>query len=509
MRSTFLKSMILLIILFSVLLAKESTNAQSRLGVLKFEAFGLSDDSSLALNDTLCSSLFSTRLYKIYGYKKIQERINQTKQDISLQCIAPECALEIGKKLGLDKVAFGYIDKSDNNLEISLSIVNIKRNSVEKTINLKKDATNTTATSLIKNAVMRMHGIADSDKKHISEYPGQTIHKGKRLFWASSLCLGLGFVMAAVNGDLFSSGLSSEFDTLTMSNISSSIFQLPFFARPAALGDGYIAGADDAYGVIYNPAGMSWVKGPEVALGYQYGYSMLNNMAFSYADKASENVGFGECVLYSSDVDNLQKEIYFSSAYSYKLNRLYPLPWPASVGLTLKLGTIYSPESENATASQKTFYGGLDFGFLMVPNNNIRIAAVLSDAPGLRKVSNTTSDTRYMEYEPMRFNVGGVFQTSNISYNTFLIYQGQIPLHNDQHWLLSGGIEQQLFRVIKLRIGLKKQAITDTPWFITGGFGMAINNKSMAIKGFALDASYQYNTVEVLPSVNISLKFGF
>ncbi len=502
LKTILLKSILVCIITFSATFAQDETKI--KIGVLKLETAGTSDKLSLALSNYLCNVLLSTGLYKVYNYEKMQARIIDTKEEISLVCFTPECVMEIGERLGLDQMIFGCIDKNRNYHEIILTIVDIKSKRVEKSINIKKSITNITTDGLLRLAVMRMH---DLDTLKIERDPEK--HNVRRLIYTSGLCMGLGLLLASVDGGLFDLNLSKQLDTFSLSNISSSILQLPFFARPAALGDGYIAGSNDAYGVLYNPAGTAWAKGPEVALGYQQGYSMLNNFAVSYVDKASEKVGFGQCLLYSADVDNLQRDIYFISAFSYKLNHLYPLLWPVSIGVSVKLGTTNSPESENATASQKTFCGGLDFGILMAVNDNISFAAVLNDAPGLCKVNNTTTNISYHEYNPMRLNLGGTLQTGLTDYNTFLIYQGQIPLHDDQHWHLSGGIEQELFSFIKIRLGLKKIAYADSPWLITSGFGLKVNTKSIAAKYLILDGSYQYNTLEVFSSLNISFRIGF
>ncbi|NLD93103.1 MAG: hypothetical protein GX639_10605 [Fibrobacter sp.] len=507
LKTIFSKSILVCIIAFSAVFAQDSTESKISLGVLKLETAGMSVKSSLALSASLRNALLSTNLYKVYNHTKIQALLTQTKQELSLECFSPECVMELGERLGLDKIIFGCVDKNREYHEIILTMVDIKSKRVEKSSNIKKSVASITTDSLLRLTVMRMHNMDTLKTKSVPADP--ETHNAKKLFYTSGLCMGLGLLLAAVDGGLFDLNLSKQFDTFSLSDISSSIFQLPFFARPAALGDGYIAGSNDAYGVLYNPAGTAWAKGPEVALGYQYGYSMLNNFSVSYVDKAAKKVGFGQCLLYSADVDNLQRDIYFISALSYKFTRLYPLPWPASIGVSVKLGTTNSPESENATASQKTFCGGLDFGLFMPINDNISFAAVLNDAPGLRKVNNTTTEIRYLEYEPIRFNLGGTFQTGHTDYNTFIIYQGQIPLYDDQHWHLSGGIEQELFRVIKLRLGLKKIAYADSPWLITGGFSLKVNTESIAAKYLILDGSYQYNTLVVFPSLNISFRVGF
>ena len=85
-----------------------------------------------------------------------------------------------------------------------------------------------------------------------------------------------------------------------------------------------------------------------------------------------------------------------------------------------------------------------------------------------------------------------------------LLLKGQLPLSKDQAWKMSGGIEQEFFRLFLLRAGVQKeiQNNMDSPWKITGGFGLKISRIS-------LDGSYEYNTLRVFDVMNVSLAIRF
>ena len=131
-----------------------------------------------------------------------------------------------------------------------------------------------------------------------------------------------------------------------MSGMVSSTLQVPFFGRPAGLADQYVAASDDAYGVLYNPAGMAWLAHQDMALGYQYRFNLINNFVASYVNKATREIGFGECVLYSGDYTHLQDELYFISSYAYKFNQHFLFFRPFSIGVSVKLGSMTSPKSD-------------------------------------------------------------------------------------------------------------------------------------------------------------------
>jgi hypothetical protein len=67
---------------------------------------------------------------------------------------------------------------------------------------------------------------------------------------------------------------------------------------------------------------------------------------------------------------------------------------------------------------------------------------------------------------------------------------------------MAGGIENELFRVLMVRVGIQKeiQSYIQTPWKLTAGFGIKAGKVS-------LDGSYEYNTVFHVPGLSISDQF--
>lgn len=505
MRALFLKSMVICLIACSMLPAQDTAHSKIRIGVLHLESTGMDESAVAAINADLEKILSDMGFYKVYPQKDLEVAVGQTKQKFPAHCRDPRCVTEIGSMLGLDRMIFGSIDKKNNAFGIRMTLLDIPSKQIVEKVAMQGEA-GVGATDLLKAVVTRLHGLETASDKKVSEYFGPEVHNEKQFLYSSGLCVGIGLLWAAINGGLGDFNLSRQFDTVSLSHISSSSLQIPFFGRPSALGDGYIAASDDAYGVLYNPAAMAWLPHAEMAMGYQYRFAMMNNFIASYANKATREIGFGECLLYSGDIDKLQSEMHFISSYAYKFNGRFLFLRPFSLGVALKLSTITSPKSDDATASQKTFGAGLDIGFMTDFADNIRFAAVLKDAPTIQKVNNTTTGLRYIEYEPMLLQMGGTYQAS---YSTFLICQGQIPLYSDQLWAFSGGVEQEIFRVFKVRLGAKKQAYFDTPWQLTCGFGLDVNTESIAGKYIMVDGAYEYNTLDIFPVANVSFRIGF
>ncbi len=505
MRAFFLKSALIGLFALAACWPQDTVHSKIRIGVLNLESSGMDESVVAKINADLERILTDMGFYKVYPQKELIIALGQAKLKFPSRCRDPRCVIEIGSSLGLDRMLSGSIDKNNTSYGIKMTLLDVPSKQIVEKVSMEGEA-GMAPEDLLKIAVTRLHGLEPQSETKTRGYFGPEIHNEKQFLYSSGLCVGLGLIWAAINGGLGDFNLSKQFDTLSLSHISASSLQIPFFGRPAALADGYVAASDDAYGVIYNPAAMAWLPRAEMAVGYQYRFATMNNFIASYANRATREIGFGECLMYSGDIEKLQSELHFISSYAYKFNQGFLFLRPFSIGLGLKLSTITSPKSDDATASQKTFGAGLDIGFMTEFADNIRFAAVLKDAPGVIKVNNTTTGIRYMEYEPMLLQMGGTYQAG---YSTFLICQGQIPLYEDQLWSFSGGVEQEVFRVFKARVGLKKQAYFDTPWLITGGFGLDINTESIAGKYIIVDGAYEYNTIDVFPVANVSFRIGF
>jgi long-subunit fatty acid transport protein len=257
---------------------------------------------------------------------------------------------------------------------------------------------------------------------------------------------------------------------------------------------------------LYNPAGMALVSGPEAIVGYQYRFG-LNNIAASYVNKATRELGFGQALLYSGDKSGLLTEMYFVSAAAYKFKGLFSFLRPLSVGVSFKV-VSETAHGDTSTGNASSLGAGIDLGLLWELSDQIRYGLLLRDVPVINRWHNSSTGERYNEALATTLHMGGSYK---VGYTTFLIAEGQIPVASDQPWKMAGGIEQELFRVFVARLGLQKeiQSLAETPWNITGGFGLKVDSEPVFGRSLSLDGSYEYNTLGVFPVVNVSFKIGF
>jgi len=505
--------MILIILFFSsVIFAQNEEKGQSaeaigtkiRLGLMDLDAFGIDKNAQVKVNEELYKALDEIGFYKIYVQKDLEKAFSGIKQRFPSVCRDPRCVLSVGASLGLDRMVFGNIDKNNNKYGIVLTLLDVQRKQTLEKINIESEP-GTPVEDLVKEAVNKLHKIETTQKKtQVHKYFGKEIHNEIQPLYTSGAMLALAAIWAAANGNLVSYKKTGEVEKFELSGKSTSPLINPPFARSAAMGGCYIAVSDDAYGTMYNPAGLSWIGNTDISVGYQYRYELINNFAASFANKATRDFGFGHAIYFNSDYQNLQNELYFLSSYSYKFNQLFSFLRPFSIGACLKIINKNTPPKETGSVSQNTVGAGLDIGFMTEFADNIRFGFVFKDIPALERVKTETS--QYINYYPPILLVDGSYQAG---YSTFLVCEGQIPLKQDQPWKFAGGIEQEIWQVFLIRAGAKKEVAFDTPWIITAGFGLKINLEAIGVKHIILDGAYEYNTLGLFPVETLSFRVGF
>ena len=479
-----------------------------KIGVLDLENVGQKADAAAKATGKLTQLIAAQGMVEVYTQTMIEKALAKNGRKIPARCRDPRCVLDVGGMINLDRMIFGSVDVNDKRTGMHLYLLDIvmRQQIGEASVEGGKDVPLDT---ILATAFARIHG-RSAEKTQIKKYFGPEMHNEIQALYTTGSVLAAGVIWGLVNYSMGNKGTPGDFENRTESltgNVSSAD-QIPMFARPAALANAYVAASDDAYGVLYNPAGVAWVNFPEAIVGYQYRFG-LNNIAASYVNKATREIGYGTAMLYSGDPEALMSEIYFVTSVAYKFNQLISFVKPISLGLDIKTsshrvrvgssGGLYDESSVGGAS----FGANLDLGLIAELSEQIRYGLLLRDVPLVNRWKNTTLHDSYSEAPATTLHMGGTYQAG---YTTFLICEGQIPLYSDQPWKMAGGIEQEMFRVFMARLGLQKQiqsyAGVRTPWKVTCGFGFNLEKLS-------LDGSYEYNTLGMFDVLNISFRLGF
>ncbi|MBD3392860.1 MAG: hypothetical protein GF418_12210 [Chitinivibrionales bacterium] len=493
---------------------------KTRIGLLDLDTWGGGETFESEALDVLMSHLAEVGAYEIFTQDAMEASYAKLEQRFPQHCREPRCACAIGSSLQMDRMLYGTLDKNEKRVAVRLTLVDVMSRQIIEKVELEGEP-GVGLSDVLRVAVQKLHGLVDEDvDTRTHTYFGRQVDNRKQLLVSAPACIGAGLVFGLASGSLLKkdeNGTVLESDQFSYSSfdgdmddalgIASGADLIPLFGRPAAMANAYVAVSDDAYGVLYNPAGLGWVANAEATLGYQYRFG-LNVFGAAFVNKATREIGFGQGFLHCSDREKLYYENYFYSSFAYKFNEWIPFLRPIGVGVTLKILNESTGEGTSESSSTGSSFGmGLDLGAQLELSENIRGGILFKNVPRLMRTYNSLTDYSYSEIMPPTFYWGGSFQAG---YLTFLVCEVQTPLNEDQVWRFAGGIERILFRVFRIRAGIQKEADFDTPWKFTGGFGLNVNTESLFGRYVILDGSYEYNTLSVFAHpVNISLRFGF
>ncbi len=491
-----------------------SAEVDTKIGILHPEIVGGGKDLRDKAERYLVKSFSEMGAYKVFSPSDLDKGFGAVEQEVPDNCNDPKCAAAVGSALQLYRMVYWRVIVSGESYAVSIKMVDVSTRQIYDDVELESEP-GVSLEELIDICVKMLHGQVEKNvNKKTHMYYGRQVDNKKEMLITSSAVVGLGLVWGLVNREtpddnsriadynIDYSGLGEE----DLSGIGTGADLIPLFGRPGAMANCYTAKSDDAYGIFFNPAGLSWVSGREASLGYQYRFG-LNTFAGSYVNKATRELGFGHGIIYNRD--SLYSEVYVVSGMSYKFNELISFLRPFSVGANLKM---IGKRTENSVSENSITGGamglGLDLGFMWEISEKIRYGFNFKNVPTFVFYSNESTDKSYTESEACEWYMGGSFQ---VSHGTILLAEGRIPLYSDQELRFAGGIETTVFRVLKLRLGVEKtEPHYESPWKFTGGFGVDFKTGAFPSKRFALDASYEYNTISTMAHVvNVSLRVGF
>jgi len=485
----------------------------TRIGI--FNLYSNNDDSLMVVEAvrSIRDALHEIGRYDVFTQNRMEDAYSLTKKHFPDYCHEPRCVAIVGATLELERMIFGDVAFNSNKYAVELQMVDV----VSKKIVSKSSVEGNEGVALndvIRTAIFNMHEIDTlSNPADLHRYFGAEVNNVKPMIISTGAYMGLAVLMAIIGND-YRNGEWVKIDE-KLSGIDPSMRTIAKSARAKAMGNCYVALSKDAYGAFYNPAGASWINGPEMSANYQSRFGLLNTISASFVNKATREIGWGHTLIYSGHPESFYQELYFSTLASYRFSNVGKLP-PFSLGANINISSARTMGGSGSEYDQKgTATGvGLDIGFLIESSDNIDFGLVFNNIPTFNFYNNGSSSEkeigneiytqyRYKENSPASLNLGGSF---NVSYATMLVCEGKIPLYKDQAWRFAGGIEQQIANAVRIRFGAEKQIfeVYDTPWHLTAGGGIRFPVKRRNID---IDASYEFITdLELRHIWDISLK---
>jgi len=181
-----------------------------------------------------------------------------------------------------------------------------------------------------------------------------------------------------------------------------SFLDIPVGAGPAAMGSAYTALAADAYAPIWNPAGLGWLDGVQVAAQH---VSYLESMNYEFASVVTPvkkgALGFSVQYLGSGDIDGTLPDgssIGTFSSHFAAYTASYGLKW----GDSFSIGASGKIINEKISEVSATAYGG-DVGALYKVTPHLSLATTVTNF-GSRLTFTDQGDTL-----PLAWHVAGAY----------------------------------------------------------------------------------------------------
>lgn len=282
-------------------------------------------------------------------------------------------------------------------------------------------------------------------------------------------------------------------------DVPAAFADIGYGARPMGMGGAYVALASDAYAVLWNPAGLPFVRGWQVSTMYTKQYGIVPYTLATGAKGLGGDQGMGIAVLSSGDA--VWRETTALIAYGIELSVLGP---NLALGLSIKLRTVSfgnnSDGGEDQIRGSATGYG-LDLGLRWKFAPKWTLGVLFRDALNQVTYNNETREEKYGEAVPAGLIMGTAFLAKP---NLVFVLDWDKALYHDVKDKVLVGVEWRVFRIIFLRGGWSQTIDIDPNRKFNWGLGLQYFKKKFGVR---FDFSYQYHFLASTPRVSTSFWF--
>jgi hypothetical protein len=285
-------------------------------------------------------------------------------------------------------------------------------------------------------------------------------------------------------------------------DITAAFVDIGYGARPMGMGGAYVALASDPYGVLWNPACLSYVRGWQVSTMYAKQFGLIPYALVTAATGLNGGQGVGVAGLTSGD--EVLRETTALLAYGRRLSFLGPAYEHLALGMALKIrmSSFGNNEDGGELRSRGSATGyGVDLGARWKFAPKWTLGVLVRDVLNQVTYNNETRNDTYGESVPATMIVGTAFLARP---NLVFVLDWDKALYGDVSDKLRVGCEWMLFNTIFLRGGWGQSLDAEQNRRINCGFGLQYFRKGFGVR---FDFAYQLYFLANTPRVSVSCWF--
>ena len=289
-----------------------------------------------------------------------------------------------------------------------------------------------------------------------------------------------------------------------MGGIPAAYVDIGYGARPMGMGGAFVALANDAHAVLWNPAGLIRLKSTNATFMWTKQLNLIPYYFIAAGRPINNRFSLGTAAI-SSGNDVLRETTFLlSCAYKLPLEMRSPLN-RINVGVNLKLRN--SSYGNNADGGENQIKGdalgfGIDLGAQWMISPIFFTGILLRDIVSPVSYHNKTLDKTYSESVPPTLIIGAVYSAIK---NLLLAADWEQVLSADNNDKFHIGMEYKIINIFVLRAGLNQPIDRSSDKKYTLGLGLFYKKKGVLSLSF--DFAYEFFFLANTPKVSTSIWF--
>jgi long-subunit fatty acid transport protein len=272
-----------------------------------------------------------------------------------------------------------------------------------------------------------------------------------------------------------------------LSGIPGIFVDIGYGARPMGMGGAYVALADDANSIAWNPAGLINLQSKQATFMYANQMSLVPYYFAAYGQKFAGTQAHSEAIIHTGD--DVLSETTVLLAYAYSAQKLLLPPFDRlQAGLCLKLRRVSFGNNSDGGEERSQGSGsgvGLDLGVQWQATDKFTLGFALYDLLNNVSYDNKGTGKKYSEAVPTQLTIGVATRPSA---NVVVALDLKKSLYQDSEDALHFGIERTYLNFLALRAGFSQTLDPEPQRNFPVGFGI----KYSLASGTALRLGFAY-----------------